>query len=133
MIPVTIVDPERVAWKGEASQVVFAIGDGLIGIRTGHADSAFALKPCIARIQPAEGAEVKFFLSGGTARIQAGVLTVLADSAETPDQIDQRRAEEARERAQERLASASRDVDYERARLALMRAIQRLQMKEYAL
>lgn len=128
MIPVVVVDPERVAWKGEAEQVVFSIEDGQVGILTGHADSAFAIKPCIARIKPADGEERKFFLSGGVARIEKGALTVLADSAETPEQIDRRRAEEARQRAQERLASASRDVDYDRARLALLRAIYRLQM-----
>lgn len=128
MIPITVVDPERVAWKGEATQVVFSIEDGLIGILTGHADSAFALKPCIARIQPSQGNELKFFFSGGIARIQGGSLTILADSAETPEQIDRRRAEEARQRAEERLASASRDVDYDRARLSLLRAVYRLQM-----
>lgn len=126
MIPVTVVDPEKIAWQGDAAQVVFAIGDGLVGIRSGHADSAFALKPCIARIQTAEGSEAKYFLSGGVARIQKGVLTVVADSAETPEQIDRNRAEQAKRRAQDRLASASRDIDYDRARHALMRAIHRL-------
>jgi len=126
VIPVTVVDPEKIAWKGDAAQVVFAIGDGLVGIRSGHADSAFALKPCIARIQTADGSEAKYFLSGGVARIQKGVLTVVADSAETPEQIDRDRAEQAKRRAQDRLASASRDIDYDRARYALMRAIHRL-------
>lgn len=130
MIPVTIVDPEKIAWKGDATQVVFAIGDGLVGIRSGHADSAFALKPCIARIQTPDGAEAKYFLSGGIARIQKGVLTVVADSAETPDQIDRNRAEEAKRRAQDRLAAANRDVDYDRARLALLRAIHRINLIE---
>lgn len=128
MIPVTVVDPERVAWKGDAVQVVLSIEDGQVGILTGHADSAFAIKPCIARIQPSEGLEQKFFLSGGIATIKKGVLTVLADSAETPEQIDRNRAEEARNRAKERLSSASRDIDYDRARLALVRALYRLEM-----
>lgn len=130
MIPVTVVDPEKIAWKGDATQVVFAIGDGLVGIRSGHADSAFALKPCIARIQTPDGTEAKYFLSGGIARIQKGVLTVVADSAETPDQIDRNRAEEAKRRAQDRLAAANRDVDYDRARLALLRAIHRINLIE---
>lgn len=130
MIPVTIVDPEKIAWKGDATQVVFAIDDGLVGIRTGHADSAFAIKPCIARIQTADGTEAKYFLSGGVARIQKGVLTVVADSAETPQQIDRNRAEEAKRRAQDRLSAANRDVNYDRARLALLRAIHRINLIE---
>jgi len=128
VIPVTVVDPEKVAWKGDASQVVFAIGDGLVGIRTGHADATFAILPCATRITTAEGEEVKFFLSGGVAQIRSGVLTIVADSAETPENIDRKRAEEARKRAEERLGTASRDIDYDRARLALARAIHRLQM-----
>lgn len=133
MIPVTVVDPERIAWKGEASQVVFSIDDGQVGIRTGHADAAFAIRPCIARIQPQDGSETTFFLSGGVARVQKGVLTILADSAETPEQIDVRRAEEAKRRAEERLASHASDVDHDRARLALMRAIYRLQMTHHSI
>lgn len=128
MIPVLVVDPERVAWKGEALQVVFSIEDGEVGIRTGHADAAFAIKPCIARIQPVEGPEVKFFVSSGIARMESGALTILADSAETPEQIDRRRAEEALHRAKDRLADASHSIDYDRARFALMRALYRLQM-----
>lgn len=128
MIPVVVVDPEHVAWKGKATQVVFSIEDGQLGIRTGHADSAFAIKPCIARIATAEGPEARFFLSGGIARMESGSLTILADSAETPEQIDRRRAEEALNRARSRLSNASHDVDYDRARFALMRALYRLQI-----
>ncbi|MCB9495277.1 MAG: ATP synthase F1 subunit epsilon [Fibrobacteria bacterium] len=126
MIPVTLVDPEKVAWKGEAAQVVFAIGDGLVGILPGHTDAAFAIQPCTARITPTSGAELRYFLSGGIALMQGGILTIVADSAETPEQIDRIRAEEALRRARERLASASREIDYDRARLALARAIGRL-------
>lgn len=128
MIPVVVVDPERVAWKGDATQVVFCVEDGQVGILTGHADSAFAIKPCIARIQPKEGPEVRFFLSGGIARIESGALSILADSAETPEQIDRRRAEEAMTRARSRLSEPSHGIDYDRARFALMRALYRLQI-----
>ena len=128
MIPTTVVDPEKVAWKGEATQVVFAIEDGLVGILTGHADAAFAIKPCILRIQPSEGPEIKLFLSGGVARVRSGELTIVADSAETPEQIDRNRAEEARKRALERLGKSTTDVDYDRARMSLARAIFRLQI-----
>jgi F-type H+-transporting ATPase subunit epsilon len=133
VIPVKIVDPEKVAWQGDASQVVFAIGDGLVGIRTGHADAAFAIQPCLAKITAAEGTEVKLFLSAGVARVQNGALTVVADSAETPQQIDRRRAEEALQRAKDRLAKGSSDINFDRARLALARAIHRLQLVDHPL
>ena len=124
----TVVDPEKIAWQGNTSQVVLAIQDGLVGILPGHCDSVFAIKPCIARIALEDGKERKFFLSGGIARVVSGELTIVADSVESPDQIDKLRAEKAKERAQSRLSQASREVDYERARLALMRAIYRLDL-----
>ena len=127
-LPTTIVDPEKVAWKGEASQAVFGISDGLVGILPGHADAVFSLSPEIARITTVDGTEKKLFLSGGVARIVKGVLTIIADSAEFPEQIDRQRAEKAKERAEGRLGQAHRDINYERARLALCRALYRLEI-----
>lgn len=128
MISTTVVDPEKIAWQGNASQVVLGIQDGSVGILPGHCDAVFALKPCIARIAPEDGKEFKLFLSGGIARVQDGKLTIVADSAETPEKIDKARAEKAKARAEKRLSESSRDVDYDRARLSLMRAIHRLDL-----
>lgn len=127
MIPTTVVDPEKIAWQGNASQVVLNIQDGAVGILPGHCDAVFAIEPCIARIT-SEGKEKKLFLSGGIARVEQGKLTIVADSAETPESIDKIRAEKAKERAQKRLSEASREVDYDRARHALMRALHRLEL-----
>jgi F-type H+-transporting ATPase subunit epsilon len=126
----TVVDPEKIAWEGSARQVVLCIPDGLVGILPGHADAVFAIKPCLLRITPEDGKELKYFLSGGIARVVSGNLTIVADSAETPDQIDKDRALKAKQRAEERLSKASREVDYERARLALMRALHRLDLTQ---
>lgn len=128
MIPTTIVDPEKIAWKGNASQVVFGIPDGLVGILPGHADAVFAIQPCIAKITGEDGKVQEVFLSGGVASVSAGQLKIVADSAETSDHIDQERARKAMERAHHRLSQASGDVDYERARLALARAMYRLKL-----
>lgn len=129
MISTTVVDPEKIAWQGNASQVVLGIQDGSVGILPGHCDAVFALKPCIARIIAGEnGKEFILFLSGGIARVEGGKLTIVADSAETPEKIDKDRAEKARQRAQRRLSETSRGIDYERARLALMRALIRLDL-----
>lgn len=127
-LPTTIVDPEKVAWKGEASQVILGISDGLVGILPGHTDAIFALSPQIARINSTDGTEIKFFVSGGIAKVSNGILTVVADSAESPNQIDRERAAKAKERAEDRLAKANRSIDYDRARLALSRALFRLEI-----
>jgi F-type H+-transporting ATPase subunit epsilon len=127
-LPTTIVDPEKVAWQGEAEQVVLGIPDGLVGILPGHADAVFAVQPCIVQITLADLTKRQFFLSGGIARVVKGALTIVADSAETPESIDRIRAEKARERAKVRLQQSTHTVDYDRARLALMKAMYRLQI-----
>ena len=55
--------------------------------------------------------------------------TLLAEIAEWPDEIDQKRAEAALERAKERLAQKTEDIDYARAELALRRALVRIEVK----
>jgi len=127
-LPTTIVDPEKVAWKGDAVQVVLGITDGLVGILSRHADAIFAMVPHIARISLADGTEKTLFISGGVAQVHKGELTMIADSAEFPDQIDRDRARKAKERAEERLTKGSREINHERARLALMRSIYRLRI-----
>jgi F-type H+-transporting ATPase subunit epsilon len=126
----TIVDPEKVAWKGNALQVVLGISDGLVGILPGHADAILALQPEIARITSEDGTEKKVFISGGVARIVDGTLTVVADTAEFQEQIDKARAEKSLNRAKERLAKSDRTINYERARLSLNRALRRLEISQ---
>ncbi|MGO3577086.1 MAG: F0F1 ATP synthase subunit epsilon [Leuconostoc falkenbergense] len=68
-------------------------------------------------------------VNGGIAEFSNNILTVIADSAETSDTIDVSRAESAKERAEARLAHAqddNNDEELKRARIALMRAVNRI-------
>lgn len=123
----TVVDPERVAWKGSADEVVLGIDDGLYGIRTGHADAVMLLSPSVLRIKSPGGSGDALFLGGGCVRIEKGQVTVLANSTEPKDKVDVERARKAAERARERLSQGGKDLDYLRARLALQRALLRLE------
>ncbi len=67
-------------------------------------------------------------LSGGFAEVQPDRVTILAKIAERADEIDIARAEAAKRRAEERLATPQTDLDFERARIALMKSIIRLQV-----
>ena len=122
----TVVDPEHIAWKGLAKDVVLGIGDGLYGIRTGHADAVMLLSPSVLKITTDNDVKVKFFLSGGCVRIEKGVVTILASSTEPKEKINIERARQSLERARNRLNGGSKDVDYARARVALQRALTRL-------
>jgi F-type H+-transporting ATPase subunit epsilon len=68
----------------------------------------------------------------GFAEVLPDRVTILAELAERPDEIDVARAEAARRRAEERIAQPSPEVDYERARIALMKALVRLQVSSRA-
>ncbi|MEN9354528.1 MAG: hypothetical protein RL318_1853 [Fibrobacterota bacterium] len=122
----TVVDPERIAWKGSAKDVILGIGDGLYGIRTGHADAVMLLSPSVLKITTDADSKESFFLSGGCVRIEKGAVTILANSTESKDKINVDRARQALERARTRLNGSAKDIDYTRARIALQRAITRL-------
>jgi F-type H+-transporting ATPase subunit epsilon len=59
-------------------------------------------------------------------------VTILAEIAERPEEIDIARAEAAKRRAEERIAKPSADVDFERAQIALVKSIVRLQVSTRA-
>lgn len=69
-------------------------------------------------------------VAGGFAEVLAHKVTILAETAEWPHEIDIRRADEAKNRAQKRLKGAGANVDWARAEAALARALTRLQVAQ---
>ena len=75
------------------------------------------------------GHETQYLLIAfGFAEVQPDRVTVLAQIAERPEEIDVARAEAAKRRAEERLAATSVNVDFERARISLLKSLVRLQI-----
>ena len=74
------------------------------------------------------GEEILMAISGGFMEVRPDRVIVLADSAERDDEIDLARAEEARKRAEERLARPVTEIDRARAESALQRSITRLKV-----
>ncbi|MFW6237353.1 MAG: F0F1 ATP synthase subunit epsilon [Desulfosudaceae bacterium] len=127
MIQLSIVTPEKNVVSGEASIVMAPGSLGEFGVLVDHTPFLTSLKTGIVRYTDASGAEEKVFVSGGFAEALPDRMTILAESAETKEEIDVRRAEEAKARAEKRLAESHRDdVDEARARAALNRALQRI-------
>jgi F-type H+-transporting ATPase subunit epsilon len=128
---VEVVTAERELYNGEADMVSAPGAEGRLGILPRHAALLTFLTPGELRIT-LHDAEEPLFVSGGFLEVLNNNVTVLADTAEHAEEIDQARAEEARRRAQERLAQAQSDV--ERAELlgALERAATRLRVAELA-
>jgi F-type H+-transporting ATPase subunit epsilon len=126
---IEVVTAERELYNGEADLVSAPGSEGRLGILPRHAALLTMLMPGELVIKLG-GAEEPLFVSGGFLEVSGNIVTVLADTAEYAEEIDQARAEAARRRAQERLEQAVSDV--ERAELlgALERAMSRIRVAE---
>jgi F-type H+-transporting ATPase subunit epsilon len=122
-----IVTPERSIVRERVDEVQLPGADGYFGVLPGHTPLLAALK--VGELWYRQGSEKTYlFIAFGFAEVLPDQVTVLAQVAERAEDIDVRRVEAARERAQARLASPTADVDFERARLSMMKALVRLQV-----
>lgn len=129
-LTVKIITPERVVFSEEGVDSVTLPGsEGELTILPSHAPLMTSLRPGALRFRRA-GEETDVALSGGFLEVRSNNVTVLADTAERSDEIDAQRAEEARRRAAERLASREGTLDIARAMAALERAEARLKVIE---
>jgi F-type H+-transporting ATPase subunit epsilon len=130
-IELVIVTPERQLLRETVVEVTLPGGDGCLGILPGHA-------PLITELgigeltYHAKGASEAGHMAviSGFAEVLGDRVTVLAETAEKPEEIDVARAEEAKKRAEQRLASAASnpEVDWARAAVALQRSLIRIQV-----
>ena len=128
---VEVVTAERELYNGEADLVSAPSAEGRIGILPHHAALLTLLMPGELRIKL--GAEEEpLFVSGGFLEVFEDTVTVLADTAEHAEEIDQARAEAARRRAQERLEHAESERERAEMQGALERAVNRLRVAELA-
>ena len=128
---VEVVTAERELYNGEADLVSAPGTEGRLGILPRHAPLITALATGELNIKLG-GAEEPLFVSGGFLEVRSNTVTVLADTAEHAEEIDQARAEEARRRAQERLDQAQSDQERAELQGALEQAISRLRVAELA-
>ena len=122
-----IISPDRIFYEGQVEMVEFNTTEGEVGILPGHIPMTVIVKPGILYITEAEG-EKEAALHEGFAEILPDKITILAEIVEWPEEIDEERAEAAKERAEERLRIRSADTDIMRAEVALLRAITRIQV-----
>lgn len=129
MFKLHIVTPDQSFYEGEASMVELNTTEGQVGIYARHIPLTAIVAPGVLKIHEASGVK-KAALHAGFIEILPEEITILAEVAEWPEEIDVRRAEEARIRAERRLASHDADVDVIRAELAFKRAMARLEARQ---
>ena len=125
---VSIITPERTFYEGEATMVEFNTVEGEIGVLPKHIPLTTVIAPGICTITEAEGVK-KAAVHAGLAEILPDKVTLLAEIAEWPDEIDVERARSAEDRARARLAEKDANLYLLRAEVALKKALVRQDLK----
>lgn len=129
LFKVEIITPDRIFFQGEADFLEFTTQSGEIGVYKNHLPITTVLAPGVVSIH--NGDEVKeAAVHTGFAEILGDRVTLLAEIAEWGNEIDLKRAEEAKQRAEERLSEKAEGLDIMRAELALRKALVRIDLAE---
>jgi len=126
-VHVDVVSAEEQIFSGLAEFVVVPGEMGELGIYPRHTALLTRIKPGAVRIkQPDQEQEVLVYVSGGMLEIQPNVVTVLADTAIRGHDLDEARALEAKQAAEEAMKNRTSDIDYAAAQAELAEAIAQL-------
>ncbi|PKB71403.1 MAG: F0F1 ATP synthase subunit epsilon [SAR202 cluster bacterium Io17-Chloro-G6] len=122
-----IITAERQVYSGDVDMVIAPGFDGQLGILPRHAPLMTMLKPGELTVRK-DGEDIYVAVSGGFMEVLGNRVSVLADACERSDEIDEERAQQAMQRAQERLANRGSDMEMQSALTSLQRAQVRLGM-----
>jgi F-type H+-transporting ATPase subunit epsilon len=129
MSELEVITPSKAAYKGKVISVTVPGTQGNFQILSNHAAIMSSLEIGVIKIVEEDNKEIIFATSGGTVEVVDNKITILAETFESRNEIDAKRAEAAKKRAQERLAKRKTEkIDDLRAELALKRAINRLKV-----
>lgn len=125
-LTVSVVTPDGPVLEDTFEMISCKTENGELGILPGHIPLVAPLEISAVRLKNGD-TEQRIAVSGGFLEVRPDKVTVLAQTAERPEDIDKARAEEARVRAEQRLESKDRDqIDFNRAELSLKRAMNRI-------
>ena len=126
-----VVTPEKVVVSQEVDMVIAPGTEGEFGVLSGHVLFLSGIVPGEMRYN--SGSEtISLVVSTGFAEVSDNKVSIIVDAAERGTEVDIERAQQAAERARERLAKgkSAEDIDYARAEVALKRAIARIKVAE---
>ena len=126
-----VISPDRIFYEGEAIFLELNTTEGQIGIYKNHIPMIYIVEPGVLRITESEQSVKEAALHSGFIQILQEEITILAEVVEWPEEIDEKRAQEAQERAERRLEMKESDVNFTRAELALRRSLIRQEVKRY--
>ena len=113
-------------YQGSCESMVLPVKDGVYGVQAGHSPVRVAIHMGMLKFT-VDGETREILVGAGIAEVTPTFVLLLVDSAERPEDIDKNRAEAARIRAEERLQHKQSMHEYYQTKIALDRAMQRLQ------
>ena len=113
-------------YQGSCESMVLPVKDGVYGVQAGHSPVLVAIHMGMLKFT-VDGETREILVGDGIAEVTPTFVLLLVDSAERPEDIDKNRAEAARIRAEERLQHKQSMHEYSQTKIALDRAMQRLQ------
>ena len=120
-----IITHERIVFEGEVDEIVIQAQTGQMGILKDHIPLTTVLEIGVTKVR--QGDKERFFATmGGVFQFKDDVATILTDVCEAGSDIDVTRANDAKTRAEARLAEGDAKVDSQRAQAALARSLARL-------
>lgn len=128
-VHVDVVSAEELIFSGLAEIVIVPGQMGELGIYPRHTPLLTRIKPGSVRIKRPDQAEHELiYVSGGMLEVQPDVVTILSDTAIRGKDLDEARAMEAKQAAEEAMKNRSSDIDYAQAQAELAEALAQLQV-----
>lgn len=127
-LQVEIISAEGQLYSGQADMVIAPAIQGEIGVAPQHAPLLTVMIPGELRVNETNGEVKEFFVGGGVLEVQPNGVTVLADSADRADDLDEAAAQKAIAEAEEKLSNNNSDMEVAKAKAELLEAAARLKL-----
>ena len=125
-----IIASDKVFYEGRCRNLVIPAPDGEVGLLPHHENMVIAIEVGIARMEVEAGKWNEIAVGTGFAEIVNNRVTLLVDTAEKPEDIDVRRAQEQKERAEEQMRQKRSIQQYYHTQASLARAMNRLRLAQ---
>ncbi|MBU5314933.1 ATP synthase F1 subunit epsilon [Clostridium bornimense] len=123
----TIVTPDNIYFEGEVEELMVTTENGPVGILANRLSIITAVVPSVTTYYDDENKKV-LFTSSGVFKFRDNKAVLMVEACESKEEIDKNRAEKALERSKNRLKEHSDKVNVARAKMAMARAIGRLNL-----
>lgn len=121
-----VISSDKVFYEGRCQNLIIPTPDGQKGVLAHHENMVVAVDSGELHLETPEGEWITAAVSRGFAEIMNNRVSVLVNTAERPEEIDVKRAEEAKERAEEKLRQKQSIQEYHMSQASLARAMARL-------